>query len=139
MSTHPPHPQHCPPPRRLWIDGVHQFQKIGKPLRNYADATEVDELIDDLPVLREKNYTCLELNCYWHHFDHTGRGEISVSLDPLRRLITAIRDNGLYPSLSVETYGVAGASFPRRSGNSTLAPPPSIPMATPSRTPSTAS
>lgn len=97
---------------RLWVDGVWKFMKTGKPLRNFADEKDVDGLIADLPVLKKKGYTNLSLNCYWHHFDFSGEGEIGVSLEPLRRLIDEINGHGMFASLSVETYGVGGGRIP---------------------------
>jgi hypothetical protein len=97
---------------KLWENGVHRFLKIGKPLRNYSNAAEIKELIADLPRIADKQYSCLELNCYWHHFDHTGTGEIDVDLEPLSQLVDAIVENGMYPALSVETYGVGGGQIP---------------------------
>ncbi|MEO0510973.1 MAG: hypothetical protein AAF065_14075 [Verrucomicrobiota bacterium] len=97
---------------KLWVDGEHMFQKTGKPLRNFAIASEVEKLIDDLPLIAAKGYTNLALNCYWHHFDFTGDGSIDTSLEPIRKLIAAIRKNGMYASLSVETYGVGGGQIP---------------------------
>ncbi|MBN2308534.1 MAG: beta-galactosidase [Candidatus Hydrogenedentes bacterium] len=97
---------------RLYVDGEWVFLKIGKPLRNFADAGSVDQLIADLPIIQEKAYNCLELNCYWHHFDPNGDGEIDMSLDPLRRLIDAITARGMFACLSVETYGVGGGTVP---------------------------
>ena len=39
---------------KLFVDGKWTFLKIGKPLRNFADAGEVDQLIRDLPRYRGK-------------------------------------------------------------------------------------
>lgn len=97
---------------KFYRDGEWVFLKIGKPLRNFASAKDVDQLIADLEILQAKNYTALELNCYWHHFDETGDGIPDVSLKPLRRLISAIYERGMIPCLSVETYGVGGGFLP---------------------------
>lgn len=97
---------------RFFRDGEWQFLKIGKPLRNFASEKEVNQLIADLDVLEEKGYAVLELDCYWHHFDKTGDGAVDVSLEPLRRLVSAIDDRGMIPCLSVETYGVGGGFLP---------------------------
>lgn len=97
---------------RLVVAGNPVFLKIGKPLRDFANADDVDRLIADLPVIRAKHYNCLEINCYWHHFDSDGDGVPEASLDPLNRLIRAIGDAGMYPCLSVETYGVGGGQIP---------------------------
>ena len=97
---------------RLYIDGVWTFQKSGKPLRNYGDAAEIEALIRDLPAIRRLGYTNLALNCYWHHFDFVGDGSISADIAPLRKLIDAVNENGMFASLSVETYGVGGGTLP---------------------------
>ena len=98
---------------KLWVDGVHRFLKIGKPLLDFASAADVDAFIAELPVIQGKGFDVLELNCYWHHFDPDGDGKIaSAVLDPLRKLIDAIADHGMFPSLSVETYGVGGGQVP---------------------------
>lgn len=98
----------------MWVDGAHKFLKIGKPLRNFGEPAQVDQLIADLPLIRDKRYDCLELNCYWHHFDKAGDGTTGVSLDPLNRLIDAILAHGMVPCLSVETYAVGGGQIPPR-------------------------
>jgi hypothetical protein len=97
---------------RLFVDGKWVYLKIGKPLRNFADAKEVDQLIADLPIIQQKNFNCLELNCYWHHFDHSGDGNLEESVEPLRKLIDAIDARGIFVCLSVETYGVGGGKLP---------------------------
>jgi Beta-galactosidase len=97
---------------RLYVDGTWVFLKIGKPLRDFANAGSVDQLIKDLPVVHAKGYNALELNCYWHHFDQDGDGSIDKPLAPLRRLIDAIDSQGMYPCLSVETYAVGGGTIP---------------------------
>jgi hypothetical protein len=112
MLTHPFIRNHHLEHGKLWVDGEHHFQKTGKPLRNFADAKQVNDLIVDLPIIAEKGYTNLALNCYWHHFDLTGNGQIEVSVEPLKKLITAIHEAGMYASLSVETYGVGGGQIP---------------------------
>lgn len=97
---------------RFFRDGEWVFLKIAKPLRNFADPATVDQLIADLDLLAKKGYNTFELNCYWHHFDQTGDGKPDVSLEPLRNLISAIYDRGLFPCLSIETYGVGGGQIP---------------------------
>ena len=97
---------------RLYIDGVWTFMKTGKPLRDYGNKEQIEELISHLPILAKKGYTNLALNCYWHHFDFVGDGTISADIEPLRRLIDAINANGMFASLSVETYGVGGGTLP---------------------------
>ncbi|MEM9445618.1 MAG: hypothetical protein AAGA18_09730 [Verrucomicrobiota bacterium] len=98
---------------KLWIDGKHEFLKIGKPLRHYGDEEQIEKLIKDLPIIKAKHYRCLELNCYWHHLDPNGDGEIDVSTEPLKKLINAINEYGMFASLSVETYGVGGGQIPQ--------------------------
>lgn len=97
---------------KLFRQGEWVFLKIGKPLRNFAREEEVNQLIADLPLLRAKGYTALSINCYWHHFDRTGDGVPDVPLEPLRRLIDAIHASGMFPVLSIETYGVGGGFLP---------------------------
>jgi hypothetical protein len=97
---------------RLYVDGRWVFLKIAKPLRNFADATAVDRLIADLPTLGQKHFNCIEINCYWHMFDHDGDGVPDESLAPLNKLIDAIAARGMFPCLSVETYGVGGGQIP---------------------------
>lgn len=97
---------------RLYVDGVWKFMKTGKPLRDYGNKEQIEELISHLPILAKKGYTNLALNCYWHHFDFVGDGTISADIEPLRRLIDAINANGMFASLSVETYGVGGGTLP---------------------------
>ena len=72
------------------MNGEWVFLKIGKPLRDFADEASCRQLIEDLPILKEKGYNCLELNCYWHHLDKDGDGLVEGSLDPLADLINAI-------------------------------------------------
>ena len=97
---------------KLLVEGKWVFLKIGKPLRNFADVGNVSQLTDDLDIFKSKHYNCLELNCYWHHFDVDGDGVPDKSLQPLRELIDAIYAKGLFPCLSVETYGVGGGQIP---------------------------
>jgi len=97
---------------RFYDNGKWVFLKIGKPLRNFADEVQVDELIADLETIKKKGYNCLEINCYWHHFDTDGDGVPDVSLEPLRRLMDTLYEKGIYPCLSVETYGVGGGQIP---------------------------
>ena len=112
MKPHPYFTDHELRNGKLYTKGTHKFLKTGKPLRDFADREEVEQLIRDLPIIKGKGYDNLALNCYWHHFNPSGDGSIEVSLDPLRRLVRAIRDMGMYVSLSVETYGVGGGQIP---------------------------
>ncbi|MEO0454581.1 MAG: hypothetical protein AAFY98_10650 [Verrucomicrobiota bacterium] len=112
MRIHPFFDGHSLLNGRLVINDNPQFLKTGKPLRNYGDAEEIAQLIKDLPLLVEKGYQNLALNCYWHHFNPSGDGTIEVSLDPLKELVAAIRSHGMFVSLSVETYGVGGGQIP---------------------------
>ncbi|MEI6239931.1 MAG: beta-galactosidase [Planctomycetia bacterium] len=98
---------------RLHVDGEWVFLKIGKPLRNFADQAACEKLTDALEMLEAKGYNALELNCYWHHFDKDGDGTIDVSLEPLARLVDSIHAKGMFPCLSVETYGVGGGQIPQ--------------------------
>ena len=97
---------------KFFLDGRWVFLKIGKPLINFSSEEQVDKLINNLDVLRNKYYNTIELNCYWHHFDTDGDGIIDKSLAPLNKLINAIYDKGMYPCLSVETYAVGGGTIP---------------------------
>ncbi len=97
---------------KFYFDGEWEFLKIGKPLRNFANRNEVYQLIDDLDILKEKNYTTIEINCYWHHFDKDGDGIPDESLEPLKALIDSIYAKGMYPGLSIETYAVGGGNIP---------------------------
>ena len=97
---------------RLCVDGRWVFLKIGKPLRNFADSAACQKLTADLDTLKSKGFNALELNCYWHHFDTDGDGTIDVSLEPFAGLIEAIHAKGMFPCLSVETYGVGGGQIP---------------------------
>lgn len=97
---------------RFYRDGEWVFLKIAKPLRNFADAGAVQRLIDELDILKEKQYNTIEINCYWHHFDHDGDGVPDVPLTSLNRLINAIYEKGMMPCLSVETYSVGGGQMP---------------------------
>jgi hypothetical protein len=72
----------------------------------------VKRLRQDLPRLVDKGYHNLALNCYWHHFNPSGDGRVEVSTEPLQELVQAIREVGMYASLSVETYGVGGGQIP---------------------------
>jgi hypothetical protein len=91
---------------KFYIDGKWKFLKIAKPLRNFADKAQVDQLISNLDLLKSKNYSSIEINCYWHHFDTNGDGIPDKSLEPLNKLVNAIYEKGMYPCLSVETYSV---------------------------------
>src|SRR6056297_2830709 len=49
---------------KFYLDGEWQFLKIGKPLINFSNSEAVDQLIQDLDILIEKNYQVIEMNCY---------------------------------------------------------------------------
>ena len=112
MKPHPYFKNHALSEGKLWVNGKHYFVKTGKPLRDYSDAESINLLIEDLETIAAKGYNNLALNCYWHHFNPSGDGQIEVSLDPLRKLIKAIQAHGMHASLSVETYGVGGGQIP---------------------------
>jgi hypothetical protein len=97
---------------KLYVKGEWVFLKTAKPLRDFSKSEAVDQLIADLDILRQKNFNCIEVNCYWHHFDKDGDGTIDVDTVPLRKLIDAIHARGMFPCLSVETYGVGGGRIP---------------------------
>ncbi len=97
---------------KFYFDGKWKFLKIAKPLINFSDAAVVDNFIPSLDILRQKHYTTIELNCYWHHFDTNGDGIPDKSLEPLNKLINAIYERGMHPCLSVETYAVGGGVIP---------------------------
>jgi hypothetical protein len=96
---------------RLYVNGRWTFLKIGKPLLDFANPTACKRLREALPILKAKGYNALELNCYWHHFDKDGDGVIDADTHPLAELIEAIDDAGMFPCLSVETYGVGGGTL----------------------------
>lgn len=97
---------------RLFVLGKHLFLKIGKPLRDFSSPVETEQLIADLDIIKAKNFNCIELNCYWHHFDRDGDGIIDVDVAPLQRLIDEISKRDMFVSISVETYGVGGGQIP---------------------------
>lgn len=96
---------------KFYDDGKRVFLKIAKPIRNYAKFEECEAEIRDLPKLQEKHFNAIEINCYWHHFDPSGEGE-NLPTSGLIKLINAIHARGMYPCLSVETYGVGGGQVP---------------------------
>ena len=98
---------------KFYLDGKWKFLKIAKPLINFADSAAVDRYIQNLDLLKEKNFDAFELNCYWHHFDKDGDGVPEMSLASLNRLIDAIYEKGMYPCLTVETYAVGGGQIPQ--------------------------
>lgn len=97
---------------KFYLDGEWTFLKIAKPLLNFSSTSQVDKLIANLDILRSKYYNTIELNCYWHHFDTDGDGIPEKSLAPLKKLVDAIYEKGMYPCLSVETYSVGGGQIP---------------------------
>jgi hypothetical protein len=97
---------------KLFVDGAYRFIKIGKPLRDFGNEAEIEQLISDLDIIQAKNYGCIELNCYWHHMDCDGDGVVDVYIEPLKRLIDEINERGMFAALSVETYGVGGGQIP---------------------------
>lgn len=97
---------------KLYVDDEWIFLKIAKPLRDFSNASQVDKLISELDILRSKGYNAIEINCYWHHFDHNGDGIPDKSLVPLNWLVNAIYGKGMYPCLSLETYAVGGGTIP---------------------------
>ena len=97
---------------KFYLDGKWVFLKIGKPLINYADANAVNDLISKLETYRQMHFNAMEFNCYWHHFDTDGDGVPDVSLEPLKKIIEATYNKGMYPCLTVETYSVGGGNMP---------------------------
>ncbi len=112
MKPHPYFKGHALNDGKLWVNGEHRFLKTGKPLRDYGNAEQIEALIADLPIIAAKGYSNIAINCYWHHFNPSGDGQIEVSVEPLKKLIAAIQEHGMYASLSVETYGVGGGQIP---------------------------
>lgn len=96
---------------RLFVDGRWVFLKLAKPLCNFADPAACQQLADTLGTIEAKGFNAISLNCYWHHFDKDADGTIDASLEPLARLIDAIHARGMFPCLSVETYGVGGGKI----------------------------
>ena len=97
---------------KFYLDGKWTYIKTAKPLVNYGTKDGCERVKNALETLRGKYYNAIALNCYWHHFDTDGDGNIDVSLDPLRDLIETIYKMGMYPCLSVETYSVGGGTIP---------------------------
>lgn len=97
---------------KLLVDCKPVFLKTAKPLRDFSDPEACRRLAGELEILRSKGFNAVSLNCYWHHFDHDGDGTIDVPLGPLSTLIDAIHGKGMFPCLSVETYGVGGGQIP---------------------------
>ena len=97
---------------KFYLNGEWVFLKIAKPLIDFSDAEQVERLISNLNILRNKYFNTIELNCYWHHFDTDGDGIPDKSLGPLSKLVDAIYSKGMYPCLSVETYAVGGGTIP---------------------------
>lgn len=97
---------------KFYENGEWKFMKIGKPLYRFSDSIACANLMAALPIIKEKGYTALELNCYWHQFDNDGDGVIDYSLKPLNELIDSIWNMGMYPCISVETYAVGGGALP---------------------------
>lgn len=97
---------------QFFLNGKHLFLKVAKPLRNYAEASSCETLKSQIQTLREKYYNAITMNCYWHMFDKDGDGSIDVSLKPLKGLIEAVYDAGMYPCICVETYSVGGGQIP---------------------------
>ena len=97
---------------KMYVNGRWTFLKIAKPLLNYADAKSVDDFIPHLPTLKKKHYNVVEINCYWHHFDRKGDAT-NLPTAPLRKFIDAVEAAGMFPCLSVETYGVGGGQIPQ--------------------------
>lgn len=98
---------------RLLVDGKPVFLKTAKPLRDFSNPEACRRLARDLEILRSKGFNAVSINCYWHHFDLDGDGLIDVQLDPLSSLIEEIYGKGMFPCLSVETYGVGGGQIPK--------------------------
>ena len=96
---------------KFFLDGKWVFIKTAKPLTDYSKEDNCKKVIAMLDKLKEKYYNAVSLNCYWHHFDNDGDGNIDYSLEPLNKLIDEIYKRGMYPCLSVETYSVGGGSI----------------------------
>lgn len=97
---------------QFFLDGKHVFLKVAKPLQSFATAEGCDKVKSWIATYREKYFNAVAMNCYWHQFDNDGDGTIDVSLKPLKNLIEAIYDAGMYPCLTVETYSVGGGQIP---------------------------
>jgi hypothetical protein len=98
---------------KFYLDGKHVFLKIAKPLRTYQMEDQCKAEIAQIQKLREKYYNCMEIGLDWSWFDLTGDGEVNVSLKPLKELIEAVYNAGMYPSLGITTYSVGGGSAPK--------------------------
>ncbi len=98
---------------KFYLDGEWVFLKIARPLIDYGWEPTVDALITNLDKLREKyHYNVIEISCYWHFFDTNGDGVIDRGLAPLNKMINAVYDRGMYPTISTEIYSVGGAQIP---------------------------
>ena len=99
---------------KFYDNGKWVFIKNARPLRDWSNSASLAWLKENLKTLKEKNYTSVELNCYWHHFDKNGDGKIDDENKKanIRKAIDAIYDAGLYPCIGVETYSVGGGNIP---------------------------
>ena len=97
---------------RLYVDGDWMFLKIAKVLRDLGTAEGCAQLISEIPILKQKHYNCIAINCYWHHYDKDGDGAPDVPLEPLADVVRAIDAAGMFPAISTEIYGVGGGTVP---------------------------
>jgi len=97
---------------KFFLDGEWKFLKIGKPLYNFSNPSEVAQVKANLETYRQMHYNAIELNLYCHFFEKDGDGIPDVSLEPVSDLVEAIYNAGMYPCISVETYTVGGGCLP---------------------------
>ena len=98
---------------RFHEDGMWRFLKIAILLADFSNEAQCDQIISRIPIYKAKNYNAIKLDCYWYLCDTKGDGSIGVSLEPFARLIHAIKDAGMYPIISAETYAVGGGGLPK--------------------------
>jgi|GEM_PF-491055 len=100
---------------KFYLDGTWKFLKIAKPLLNYAgksNRTVTNTLLRNLDNYRERYFSAISMNCYWHLFDANGDGKCDTDPEALAEAIEMIYEKGMYPVLSVETYAVGGGTVP---------------------------
>ncbi len=97
---------------KLYINGKQEFLKIASILTGFSTQS-TDSIIAALPKYKdEKQYNAIQLTLYWQLFDPNWDGVVNengLTMTNLKRLIAAIKENGLYLILGTETYSVGGS------------------------------